>query len=327
MEKLKIQFVQLGHNCWEDCIPPESVLQAKPNLRGRSYSPNLADYFDCKVWRNVLERMKKNGLNAVLIDLADGIRYKSRPEIGLHDALTIPEFRDELQFCRDLGLEPFPKLNFSSCHDAWLKEYERMLSTPAYYACCKDLIEEVCELFGGPRFFHLGMDEEDYPNQAYYNFVAIRQNSLWWHDLNFLVQTALDAGSRPWIWSDKIWDTPLEEFQANMPRSAVQSNWYYGKSFSLNPGENRSARCVQAFLDLDRLGYDQIPCGSNHSNLENYPGLVRFCEERLGHVLGYMTAPWGGSNRQREAHLLAGADNAGEGNRFIRTGGSLFNRT
>ena len=61
---------------------------------------------------------------------------------------------------RALGIEPLPKLNFSTCHDAWLGPYSRMVSTPAYYDVCRDLIDEVAELFGGPRFFHLGMDEE-----------------------------------------------------------------------------------------------------------------------------------------------------------------------
>ena len=40
--------------------------------------------------------------------------------------------RKELDRMRALGLEPLPKLNFSTCHDAWLKDYHRMISTPQY---------------------------------------------------------------------------------------------------------------------------------------------------------------------------------------------------
>jgi hypothetical protein len=40
-----------------------------------------------------------------------------------------------------------------------------------------------------------------------------------------------------------------------MPKSVIQSNWYYEESFDekLTP--------VKAFLDLEANGYDQIPCG------------------------------------------------------------------
>ena len=61
---------------------------------------------------------------------------------------------------RQVSFELIPKLNFSACHDIWLKDYSRMLSTPIYYEVCRDVIQEVCEVFK-PRYFHLGMDEED----------------------------------------------------------------------------------------------------------------------------------------------------------------------
>ena len=318
MEKLKLQFVQIGRNCWEDCIPDEAAMKLKPNLRGRSFSAHLAGRFDKGVWRRLLKRISENGLNGVLIDLADAIKYQRRPEIGLEDGLSCRELRDELNYCRDLGLEPLPKLNFSSCHDAWLKSYERMLSTPIYYECCRDLIEEVCELFDGPRFFHLGMDEENYPNQAYYQFVAIRQGALWWHDMNFLAECVRNAGSRAWVWSDKLWDTPAEEFLANMPHDVIQSNWYYARNFSTDPAENKEARCVEAYLTLARAGYLQIPCGSNLSGKENYISTVEFCEKNIpDSVIGYLMAPWGGTGLRREGYLMQGADAAREGNMKI----------
>ena len=36
-------------------------------------------------------------------------------------------FREELRRLRGLGIEPIPKLNFSGCHDLWLKDYSRIL--------------------------------------------------------------------------------------------------------------------------------------------------------------------------------------------------------
>lgn len=48
-----------------------------------------------------------------------------------------------------------------------------MVSTPAYYQCCKELIDEVTELFPSPRFFHIGMDEEKFNEQIFYNYQTV----------------------------------------------------------------------------------------------------------------------------------------------------------
>ena len=318
MEKMKIQFVQFGHNCWEDCTPSPEVAAAKPNVKHRAFSPRLADYFNKDVFRRLIRQIADCNMNTVVLDLADGIRYQSHPEIALADSFSREEFRDELKFCRDLGLEVLPKLNFSTGHDTWLKEYERMISTSFYYNCCKDLIEEVCELFDGPRLFHLGMDEEDYPNQQYYNFVAIRQGMLWWHDLNFLADEVVKCGMTPWVWSDKVWHTPLEEFTANMSPNIVQSSWYYGKDFGFADDGKANIPGVNAYLELAKAGYKQIPCGSNLHNAENYPETVRFCEKHIpGSTIGYLMAPWRATNEKNEAQLLDGARIAGAAHDLI----------
>ena len=41
-----------------------------------------------------------------------------------------------------------------------------------------------------------------------------------------------------------------------MPKSVLQSNWYYGAEFSEKIGY------VKAYLDLEEYGYDQVPTGS-----------------------------------------------------------------
>ena len=35
-----------------------------------------------------------------------------------------------------------------------------MVSTPEYYKVCADVIRDTAEVFGTPRYFHLGFDEE-----------------------------------------------------------------------------------------------------------------------------------------------------------------------
>ena len=47
------------------------------------------------------------------------------------------------------------------------------------------------------------------------------------------------------------------------------SNWRYDVEFDLKTPDESRANYVQAFLDLDKAGYDQIPTGSNWSCDEN----------------------------------------------------------
>ena len=284
-------LLHLSFNMWEDRIAPEREM--------RGYRPFLR--FDENLWNELLNEMATAGMNMVVIDLGDGIKYKTHPEIAVQGAWHRKKLQAELQKCRDLGLEPIPKLNFSATHDAWLGPYERQLSTNAYYNVCKELISEVVELFDSPRFFHLGMDEETAEHQKYHNFTAVRQFELWWYDFLHLVEQVNKNGSRPWIWSDYMWNHPTDFF-SKMPKNVLQSNWYYKKT--LDPKDPR----VKAYLDLDSHSFDQIPTASNHSNTKNFGETVKFCKANINQtrLLGFLQTPWRPTIAEyREHHLQA----------------------
>lgn len=255
----------------------------------------------------------------------------------MQGAWTIPQLREELQFCRDRGVEPIPKLNFSASHDAWLGLFSRRVSTPEYYAVCRELIEEVTDIFDGPRFMHLGMDEETFPNlnRSDIAYMVVRQKDLWWHDLRCLVDEVRKAGAWAWVWSDVIWHCDPQEFGRNMPRDVIQSNWYYAAKFP-GPGVDGSltasappvsgsagsfwareaSNALKAFEWLASLGYDQVPTGSTYDCRDNYPALGEYClrtipSERL---LGFMMTDWRPMTEVwRQAHFdaidLAGGSN------------------
>ncbi len=279
-------LLHMGTNMWSD-IPVKSWGAFKPE---ELHLVCAADHlrFDESVWRTLTERMKTAGMNLVVIDLGEAIQFKSHPELAVKGSWSVEKLRAELKRLRAMGIEPIPKLNFSTTHDTWLKEYERQVSTPTYYKVCSDLIREVCEIFDKPRFFHLGYDEETPAHQSQYGYVVVRQGELWWHDFLFFVKTVEALGVRPWIWSDFYWNHP-EEFLKRMPKSVLQSNWYYGASF--DPSKEKY---VQAYLDLDKAGYDQVPTGSNWSTDVNFKGTVEFCKKNLssGHLKGFLMAPW-----------------------------------
>lgn len=271
-------LLHLSYNMWSDREAPEwgEYSTAQPYLR-----------FDESLWEDLLHQMPRAGINMVVLDLGDGVRYESHPEITVQNAWTVDRLRQELARMRSLGLEPIPKLNFSTAHDTWLGEYSRCVSTPRYYEVCRHLIAEVITLFDTPRFFHLGMDEETAEHQRHYAYCVMRQHELWWHDLQFLVDEVEQHNVRAWIWSDYMWRQPDLFFQ-KMPPSVLQSNWYYGTDF------NPEIDYVKAYLDLEAHGYDQVPTGSNWSTPDNFGRTVAFCRQYIApeRLLGFLQTSW-----------------------------------
>lgn len=295
-------LIHLSFNMWEenDAKPLYGMEPGREKiLNMRKAQPYLR--FDENLWHELIKRMKIAGMNAVVIDLGDGVQYESHPEIAVKGAWTIKKLKSELEKLRSIGIEPFPKLNFSTTHDAWLGPYSRCISTDTYYGVCQDLIKEVCSLFEKPRFFHLGMDEETANHQRFSLYAVMRQHELWWNDLYFLIENVEKAGSRAWIWSDYLWHHP-DIFFKKMPRSVVQSNWYYGDKF------NKNINYVKAYLELEQHHYYQIPTGSNVSFRENFIKTVSYCKRHISkkRLLGFLQTSWRPTLKQfKKDHIEA----------------------
>ncbi len=281
-------LLHMGVNMWSD-TPVREWGHLGPAY-AHLYSPPDKLRFDENVWQRTTARMAAAGLNTVVIDLGEAIRYRSHPELAVSDSWEPERLRAELQRLRAIGLAPLPKLNFSAAHDAWLQEYRRQLSTPPYYRVCADLIAEVCEIFDRPRLFHLGYDEETHQHQRKYAYSVVRQGDLWWHDFNFMISQVEQQGVRPWIWSDYIWHNH-ETFSRLMPHSVLQSNWYYAPELRNAADDNYA---VKAYRQLEELGYDQIPTGSNWNSDVNFGHTVAYCRELIApeRLKGFLSAPW-----------------------------------
>lgn len=277
-------LVHLGSNMWTE----------PGNRRTREHRSNAEAYdhlrFDRKIWDDYMVYMKNNGVNTVVIDLGEAMIFDSHPELAVEGSWTHDQMREEIDRLNKMGFEVIPKLNFSACHDIWLKDYSRMLSTPIYYQVCKDVINEVCEVFK-PKYFHLGMDEETAQHQGHFLYAVVRQFELWWHDFYYLVDCVENNGSRAWIWSDYIWNHQ-NEFVKKMPKSVVQSNWYYSPKFE-NLEAAAEAR-LRATDVMDKYGYDQIPTGSVFTDNSNFEKLTKYSVEKIApeRHLGMLQTSW-----------------------------------
>lgn len=274
----------------------------------------LRDEFepDMSTWDSAIDEMAAQGINMVLMNLDDSVLWDSHPEIALKNSWTPERLRLELDKIRKKGIEPIPVLNFAATHDAWLGKYAKMVSTPAYYSVCSDLIAEAIDIFDTPRFIHFGMDEEDYSHQKHFDYIVIRRQEIWWGDLYFYISEAFKKSVRPWVWSDYVWHHP-EEFFKMMPKSVLQSNWYYGETF------REDETYVKAYLDLEKEGYDQIPTGSFHArpandfkatNEKNIGKTVQFCSEHIAdeRLLGFMQTFWMPTIKKFEPTIIKAID-------------------
>lgn len=271
------------------------------------YDENIST--EVETWDAILPFLAERKYNLVLVDVGDGIKYETHPEVSAPNAWDKDFLRGKLAEMRALGLEPIPKLNFSTCHDTWMKKYRRMISTSEYYRFCADVIREVCEVFDHPRFFHLGCDEEGTELQKDYEMIIVRNAELWWHDFRFLCNECEKNGARPWIWSDYVWNNE-ELFLKNMPTSVLQSNWFYYQFKNYDERHRYQRRAIECYELLDKHGYDQIPTGSTWACMENLyqtvaHGKAKLSEDRL---LGYLTAPWTRTNKDNFFCLCCDAD-------------------
>lgn len=293
-------LVHFGMNQWHDHYMAEikhtgiwGGLPSEEYVEQIRLQYQTADHvrFDEKVWREVSEDYARRGINTIIIDVGEILAYPSHPELAVKGSWSPAKLRAEIARLRKLGFEVLPKLNFSSTHDAWLKEYGSMLSTPVYYKVVADLIADVCDIFDNPRLFHIGYDEEFATMQRNDQMAIVRQGELWWHDVLFTGAEVKKHGARPWIWIDWIAQHPKESnVWKRLPRDFVVSPWYYEKDFTIS--KHYELACVR---ELVQRGYDVIPTGSTcFADYESLERWAKFAREHLisSRMRGFCSAPW-----------------------------------
>ncbi len=282
-------LLKLGHNMSRDEF---SDPLTTPGYYGDNIIPTEL-LTDKKTWTEVIDYLPTIGINTVVIDIADGLQYKSHPEISMRGAWSHEELRAELARMRAMGLEPIPKLNFSTTHNVWLGPYRQMVATETFYKVSEDVIKEVCEVFDSPRLFHLGMDEEFFVKCLGLNIV--RGPVLFWKDFKFLFECCEKYGARPWVWADYYWTDP-ELFLENMPKNVLLSNWFYDpmKVKDEKTGKYPQVQ-YQTYVDFHKYGFDQVPTSSTWNHKGNSEDTVRLAvrENMIDeHLVGFLTAPW-----------------------------------
>ena len=221
------QLVHLGTNMWgNDGITPGTVEDGE-----RVVSKTLL--CDDGVWSRVIGGIAKSGADTVVIDLGEAVAYPSHPELAVKGSWSPEKLAAEIGKIRQLGLKPVPKLNFSTMHDQWLKIYNRMVGLPKYYEVCRDVIGDVCDIFGRPELFHIGMDGECMEQKRNFSgYGTFRDRKFWFQDVKFYAGELEKRGARAWMWADSADDWP-EEYVAECPKTILQSVASYRNPFDV----------------------------------------------------------------------------------------------
>jgi len=176
--------------------------------------------------RGWLKKAASMGYNAVLWEIENKVKWETCPECVSPDAFSKAEFKNILNYSRELGLEPIPLLQTIG-HAEYVLQHEKykpMREDSARYDCyctsnpdvrsfLKNWIEEYLTLFGNIRYFHLGGDEA-------YAFATcskckaktdeLGKNFVYAEYVNDIAKQLLINGIRPGVWSDMILKYPAD---------------------------------------------------------------------------------------------------------------------
>lgn len=190
--------------------------------------------FSLDVALEVVETMAGSGLNTLIVDLADGVEYRSHPELRRHYSVPMAQLEELSSRCRALDVEFVPKLNFAksgrNLHDMWMKPHWDLRNFVSreeeYWGVARDLIDEIVERCRPARFFHIGMDEDHHRSVAQF----VRAVSRLRTDLS-------SHGLRAVMWNDTCYENRnvIAEVHADkcraaepsLPRDVVQLLWDY----------------------------------------------------------------------------------------------------
>ncbi len=153
--------------------------------------------FDLNLGCDMVKALGDAGFNMLIIDLADGVEYRTLPELKRHYSVPMSTLEKLVASARQAGMEVVPKLNFSKSkeprhdHNYWFRPYNELPDDDAYCAKAFQLIDEIVEVMKPERYFFIGMDEDFLRTPAEYASVV-----------NALHEGISKRGLRTAMWND-----------------------------------------------------------------------------------------------------------------------------
>lgn len=151
--------------------------------------------FDLELGLEIIDAMSDVGLNLLVIDCADGVRYKSHPELVRKYTVPMTHLKRLVNRAQEKHIEVVPKLNFSQSrserHNDWFRPYNELFDNDQYWKIAFEIIDELIHVCKPGRYFHIGMDEDhDRAHSQYIEAIQKLRNGL------------NERGLRAVIWND-----------------------------------------------------------------------------------------------------------------------------
>jgi hypothetical protein len=183
--------------------------------------------FDLNLGLEIIEALSDAGFNLLIIDCADGVKYKSHPELARRYSIPMSCLKQLVNRAQKHNIEIVPKLNFSHSsfhrHNYWFRPYNTLFDNDDYWRIAFEIIDELIEACRPKRYFHVGMDEDHDRDYAQYIEAISR-----------LRKELKQRGLRTIIWNDSSQiKNPLVdakkslEAEKEIPKDIVQIAWDY----------------------------------------------------------------------------------------------------
>lgn len=132
--------------------------------------------FDIHLGLELVQTLVEEGFNLLVIDCADGVKYRSHPEYAKDYSVPMSTLEELARHARDAGMDVVPKLNFSRSeinqHNHWMRApgsaWHEAFDDEAYWEKAFEVIDEVIAACQPRRYFHIGMDEDHQRSHAQY---------------------------------------------------------------------------------------------------------------------------------------------------------------
>jgi len=210
----------------------------------------------------LVDAMAEAGMNLLIIDCADGVRYRSHPELARRYSIPMRSFRRIVGAAERNGIEVVPKLNFARSprhqHNQWFRPHTRHFDDEVYWRTAFEVIDELIEEVRPKRFFHVGMDEDHSRSYTQYaDAIGTLHAGLKTRRLRTVIWK--DAHKTP---SFQCHSEKSRAAERRTPRDVVQVPWDYSgvqgdtvrrlvrKGFEVWGAPGRSPEHVRAWRDF-----------------------------------------------------------------------------
>jgi hypothetical protein len=198
--------------------------------------------FDLDVGLRLIDAMAEAGMNVLMIDPKDGVRYATHPELSRPYSQDIGVLSKLAERAAGHGIEVAIKLNFSQSaahqHNHWFRPHHKLFDSPDYWKLAFEVIDELVGIVKPGRFFHIGMDEDH--DRSYRQYVEA---------IKTLHAGLSERRLRTLIWNDSACHWPTAEIhrdkslegERDLPRDVIQVLWDYGNWDPAAPRRIREA--------------------------------------------------------------------------------------